>query len=198
MMANVGRPDGIEGECDMQEAHLYLVGDPRKCTGCRSCMLMCALAHEGRAQLHTARILIVEDVFGSFPTDILLGTCRQCRDAACVTACPAGALAIDQQHFNVRYVDRDSCTGCRKCIGACHFSPSRVRFDAASRTSTKCDLCRDTPYWRHDDGELACVQVCPVRALDSTSVAPLGASGYEVNRRREGWARLGMPTDEGS
>ena len=62
------------------EATLYLVGDPRKCTGCLSCMLVCAVAHEGRAQLRTARILIVEDPFGAYPSDIDLGTCRQCKD----------------------------------------------------------------------------------------------------------------------
>ena len=63
------------GESYVPEATLYLIGDPRKCTGCLSCMLVCAVAHEGRAQLQTALvILIVEDRFGSYRLDISLGT----------------------------------------------------------------------------------------------------------------------------
>ena len=38
------------------EAGLYLVGDPRKCTGCLTCMLVCAVAHEGQGAAPTARI----------------------------------------------------------------------------------------------------------------------------------------------
>lgn len=182
------------GESYVPEATLYLIGDPRKCTGCLSCMLVCAVAHEGRAQLQTARILIVEDRFGSYPSDISLGTCRQCKDPSCITACPNGALTIDPEHFNARVVERGACTGCRKCLDACHFSPSRMRFDAAQKKSLKCDLCRDTPYWCHKKGDLACVEACPVHALASTTEAPLGVAGYEIDLRGEGWARLGLPT----
>jgi protein NrfC len=182
------------GASPVPEAELYLVGDPRKCTGCLTCMLVCAVAHEGRSQLPTARIVVADDRFGSYPTDIELGTCRQCKDPSCVAACPTGALTVDQDHFNARVVERTACTGCRQCLTACHFSPSRMRFDPVARVSVKCDLCRDTPYWPHEKGDLACVEACPVRALASTATPPLGLAGYEIDLRGEGWAQLGLPT----
>lgn len=191
-----GAPDGSRTDWPLPAATRYLVCDPRKCTGCRSCMMACSMVHEGRASPVTARILLTEDPFGVYPSDIDLCVCRQCRDASCLTACPTGALTIDPGHFNVRMVDGDLCNGCRKCVGACHFAPSRMRFDPRRKKSTKCDLCRDTPFWSHERGELACVQVCPVHALESTSTPPLGALGYEVDLRGEGWARLGFTSGE--
>lgn len=181
---------------DPPEASEYLVSDPKKCTGCHSCMLTCSLAHEGIAQLGTSRILIAEDRFGSYPADIIVGTCRQCKDPTCLTACPVGAIWVDANHYNVRVVDPIKCTGCKKCIKACHFYPSRVRFRTTDATAVKCDLCRNTPHWEHEKGRLACVEVCPVGALASTVKPPVGLAGYEVNlRKKTGWSQLDLPTD---
>ena len=66
----------------------YLLVDTKKCTGCCSCMLACSLAHEGRSNLSLSRIQIVEDVFGSYPTDISMAVCRQCAYPECYLACP--------------------------------------------------------------------------------------------------------------
>ncbi len=186
----------LDPDTNLPEAVLFLISDPKKCTGCHSCMLMCALAHEGKAQFSTSRILISEDRFGSFPVDITIGTCRQCKDPACLSACRVGAIYIDQEHFGARVIDPELCTGCKRCVNACHFYPSRVRFQAQLKKAVKCDLCRDTPYWEHERGQLACVEVCPVNALASTTETPLGLSGYEVNLRRTGgWSKLDLPTD---
>jgi protein NrfC len=157
-------------------------------------MLVCAVAHEGRSQLQTARVVIVEDRFAAYPSDISLGICRQCKDPSCLSACPTGALTVDPEHFNARVVDKSACAGCRKCLTACHFSPSRMRFDLAERVSLKCDLCRETPYWPHEKGDLACVAACPVRALATTAAPPLGLAGYDVDLRGAGWAQLGLST----
>jgi protein NrfC len=185
----------VDHQDELPEARAFLLSDSKKCTGCHSCMLTCAMAHEGMAQHRTARINIAEDRFGSYPVDILIATCRHCKDPACLHACKFGALQIDPEHLNARIIDRSLCTGCRKCIRACHFQPSRIRYDAAAKKSVKCDLCRDTPYWPHEKGRLACVEVCPVNALGVTTEAPLGQGGYEVNLRKKGWDQLDLPTD---
>ena len=71
--------------------------------------------------------------------------------------------------------------------------PHEVRRQSTGM-SAKCDLCRETPYWPHEKGDLACVEACPVRALASTATPPLGVAGYEVDLEGEGWARA-RPAD---
>ena len=82
----------------------------------------------------------------------------------CVIACPTGAMHIDQDHHNVRRIDRSACIGCRKCLRACPFTPSRIRFDRISKKCLKCDLCKETPYY-DSQGKQACVEICPVGAI---------------------------------
>jgi Fe-S-cluster-containing dehydrogenase component len=153
------------------------------------------MVHEGMAQLSISRIQILEDRFACYPNDILIATCKQCKDPSCLTACPVHAIYVDENHMNVRRVDESKCIGCKSCIKACHFSPSRVRFHPVRRVTLKCDLCKDTPYWKHEKGKLACVEVCPVNALMLTFETPIGYHGYEVNLRGEGWKKLDLPVD---
>jgi len=173
----------------------YLLVDTKKCTGCCSCMLACSLVHEGISSLSLARIQILNDPFGSFPTDITMVVCRQCADPECYFACPLRdeALCIDEKN-GVRYIDEQECTGCGNCFEACTFSPSRIGSNQDEGVAIKCDLCRDTTYW-HDQGIQACVSVCPVRAIKFTTEKPTEESGYKVNLRGEGWAQLGLPID---
>jgi protein NrfC len=172
----------------------FLVYDPRKCTGCHTCMLACSLAHEGSSSLATARIQIIEDRLPPSPSDIAIATCRQCNDSPCLNICPTEALQVDEAHMGIPIVDAEKCIGCGLCAKACRFSPSRIRIHPTGGIALKCDLCRDTPYWKHGSEEFACIQACPVRALSFTSRAPVGQSGFEVNLRGEGWGRLDLPT----
>lgn len=109
---------------------------------------------------------------------------------------PTGALHIDTEHMNVRRVDAENCTGCKLCIEACPFIPSRISFDPDMNIAIKCDLCRNTPYW-DKSGKQACVEVCPTKAIKFSTErpSPIGDSGYKVNLRGEGWENLGLPTD---
>lgn len=192
----VSKPDSPLNICaDAPRASGFLVYDPKKCTGCHTCMFACSLAHEGKSQLTTARIQILEDRLGSFPNDILIATCRQCKDPACLYACPSEALYFDRHYLNLVVVDPEKCNGCRKCEKACHFRPSRIKLHPDRRVAIKCELCRQTPFWEHAPNQLACVEACPVNALLFTSKPPVGYNGYEVNLRREGWGKLDLPTD---
>lgn len=178
------------------ESKGYLIVDPKKCTGCSSCMFACSLVHEGKLNLAHSRIQILDDPLGSFPRDIEISICKQCLYPQCVVVCPTGALHIDGEYMNVRRVDREKCVGCQKCIRACPFSPPRIYFDADQKKSFKCDLCKETSYWKQK-GCPACVEICPVHAIRFSAETPgsIGAGGYTVNMRGEGWKRLGMPTD---
>lgn len=173
----------------------YLVSDIKKCTGCCSCMLACSLVHEGRSDLSLSRIQILDDPFGSYPADIVMAICQQCQDPQCYFACPlkGQAFCIDEK-TGTRYIHEDECIGCKQCIEACHFNPSRISFDPVRKIAVKCDLCQRTPY-RNSQRKKACVEVCPAKAIKFTKVKPVGYRGYVVNLRGVGWAKLGLPTD---
>lgn len=178
----------------------YLVVDPRKCAGCIACMLACSLAHEGLTNPSLSRIQIVQSAFKPFPEDIVIAICRQCANPFCVKACPTGALRVDTEHGNVRVVDESLCDGCRKCIEACPYPPSRVIWNPARNIAMKCDLCAGAKYRVEEGGphgKQACVEVCPMRAIRLVHEVPnqRGNAGYYVNLRNEHWGWLGYPTD---
>lgn len=185
----------------------YLLVDIKKCQGCASCMLACSLIHEGVESLSLSRIQVMQNSFESFPDDLTIEQCRQCVDPACVKACPAGALGADARHGNVRLVDPEACIGCGACFGACPYTPSRA-FLAADKAydgvakSRKCDLCANARYHWDDagggpDGKQACVELCPVGAIEFTKEIPKqeGDGGYKVDLRDGSWGSLGYPTN---
>jgi protein NrfC len=178
------------------ESKGYLIVDPQKCTGCGSCMFACSMAHEGKSSIAFSRIQILNDPFGHFPGDIQMAVCKQCLYPQCVVVCPTEAMHIDSDYKNVRRVDREKCIGCRKCMDACPFVPSRIFFDVDQKKVFKCDLCKETPCWKKRGG-LACVEICPVNAIkfSANTPSPIGEKGYAKNLRGEGWKKLGLPTD---
>jgi protein NrfC len=189
--------------CDMQskkQALGFLLLDMKKCQGCISCMLACSLAHEGVENPSLSRIQVLQNPYGKWPNDITVVQCRQCVEPACAAACPADALKRDAQYDNILTVDIEKCIGCKKCINACPYPPSRAIWNYEGGHSQKCDLCANTPHWNAKgglDGKKACVEVCPVRAIVFTPVLPSqeGDEGYNVNLRGDAWGNLGFPTD---
>ncbi len=180
----------------------YLLVDREKCAGCRSCMLACSLVHEGKENLSLSRIQILENPLAGFPDDLIQQQCRQCQHPECVAACPTGALTFDEINGNVRLVDEEKCIGCQRCIEACDQinDPARVVWNHENKYSLKCDLCVDTPHWEKNggpDGEQACIEVCPVDAIEFTDEIPvqIGDQGYKVNLRNEAWEELGFPIE---
>lgn len=178
----------------------YLLVDLKKCQGCMTCMLACSLAHEGAASLSLSRIQVVQDSFGSFPDDLDIAQCRQCVEAACVNACPTGALSASSKYSNIRNVDAEKCIGCKSCIAACPFPPGRALWHPETKKAHLCDLCAETPYWNQTGGpagKQACIEICPVGAIAFTSRVPAqeGEMGYRVNLRGEIWKKMGYPVD---
>jgi len=181
----------------------FLLVDLKKCQGCGTCMMSCALAHTGVASYSLARIQIQQDSFATWPEDVFMATCRQCEDAPCVDACPVEPVKANRprpEFGNVRMIDQELCIGCQNCIEACPYTPSRCQWDHTIFKSQKCDLCADTPHLGEPGGPggtQTCVKVCPVNAISFTRVMPDQGSeeSYFVNLRDAVWARLGMTTD---
>jgi protein NrfC len=184
----------------------YLLVDIKKCQGCVSCMLACSLVNEGVENLSLSRIQVIQNSFEKWPDDLTIEQCRQCVDPACVEACPEKALMVDSRFGNVRKVDTEKCIGCGQCVDECPNTPSNpmlVKDEAyeGEDKARKCELCADAPY--HWDpagggpkGKQACVEICPVKAIQFTSKVPAqkGESGYKVNLRGHEWRALGYPT----
>ena len=177
-----------------------LLVDTKKCQGCLSCMLACSLVHEGTENLSLFRIQILQNSFEKFPDDLTMAQCRQCVEPPCVEACPEKALFVDKKNGNVRIVDVKKCIGCKSCVQACPYEPSRALWNPDKKKALKCDLCSDAPFWNEKGGvkgKQACVEVCPLNAIRFTERIPeqKGDSGYKVNLRGVGWKKLGYPTD---
>ena len=182
----------------------YILVDTKKCQGCVSCMLACSLVHEGVESQSLSRIQIIQNTFQAFPDDLTIEQCRQCVNPTCVEECPENALTVNTSQGNIRMVNAEKCIGCGVCKEACPFTPSRSVIVADENydgdfKARKCDLCTDTAYhWDEDgggpDGKLACVEICPLKAIQFTRNIPVqeGDQGYKVNLRDRNWQRLGF------
>ena len=179
----------------------FLVVDMGKCMGCCTCMTTCSLVHHGTASLSLARIQIMQDPWANWPDDITMAVCHQCENAPCVKACPVQADHVDEEHGNVRAIDPERCIGCMQCIAACPWLPKRLQWNAASRTSQKCDLCAHTPYLKEKGGPggtQSCVKVCPVGAIAFVEKMPdqKSKSSYNVNLRGKAWEIQGGSSED--
>jgi protein NrfC len=171
----------------------YIVVDPKKCCGCQACMMACSLSHKGSINTKLSSIQVTQDPYGHYPDDINVAQCRQCIYPECLASCPVpGAIFIDRENGNVRRIDQPKCIGCQMCMTACPYTPSRIIWNFEEGVAQKCDLCIDTPSWNEKggvDGKQACVEVCPMGAIQFTRQIPtqIGDTGYRVNLRGEGW-----------
>src|SRR5512135_3722650 len=98
--------------------------DVKKCLGCRSCEIACALAHSENPKLMKAFLagkltLPKKKVFSvkgrNYPV-----SCRHCTDPKCVDACMAAALTYDPKKGIVVHDDK-RCVGCWMCVMACPY-----------------------------------------------------------------------------
>jgi Fe-S-cluster-containing hydrogenase component 2 len=140
-----------EVPAELQQAIGHIVYNPGKCTGCRTCMTVCSLYHEGVVNPELARIQVIAPVLKIFEAEGY--TCKQCEGPECLYACPVeGALHIDEA-TGARVIDEDKCIGCKQCIEACPQYPNTpIRYDAEREICIKCDLCGGDPL---------CVKFCP-------------------------------------
>lgn len=149
----------------------FIVAEPSRCIGCRTCEIACVLAHAepgGLSGLSTTtfapRLRVIKSLDISTPV-----TCHHCDDAPCVNACPSGAIVYRQ---NTVQVEQERCLGCKTCVIACPFGamevvtvPAEQRFAGVrvalgvKAEAHKCDLCIDRAAGP------ACISVCPTDAL---------------------------------
>jgi Fe-S-cluster-containing hydrogenase component 2 len=130
-----------------------LIINPDKCTGCRTCEMVCSLYHSGRFNPLESRITILTFEAEGIHIPVV---CQQCEDPICQAVCPMNAIYRDED-TRVLVIDAARCIGCKLCILSCPLGgPS---FNPVLQQTIKCDLCGGAPQ---------CVQFCPSEAIQYT------------------------------
>lgn len=151
--------------------------DLSRCIGCRACQVACKEWNERDVVKTTFKgdftnpvklssdcytnIRFVETEKQGVPAwNFVKNQCMHCKDAACVSVCPVGAL-IKTADGPVVY-DYDKCIGCRYCMMACPFHIPKYEWGSTSPWVQKCSFCSE----RITDGiDPACTKVCPTGTL---------------------------------
>ena len=123
---------------------------PEKCTGCRTCELVCSFFHEKEFNPARARVTVITWDKDGFSVPMM---CLQCSNAACMQVCPVGAVYRDFATGAVM-VDHSRCIRCKMCTNACPFGNNT--FDLELDRVLKCDLCGGDPQ---------CAKYCPSGAV---------------------------------
>lgn len=134
-----------------------LLFDSEKCSGCRTCELVCSFSNAGLINPYLSRIkrvTLVDDLC------FVPMACLQCEEPYCLEACPAGAISKGED--GVVKIDQQRCLGCKMCLLACPFGSIAV-----AEKAFKCEHC---------DGDPRCVRSCSNKAL---SYVRKGEAGYE-------------------
>ena len=128
-----------------REKHIFI--NKIRCSGCGNCTLACSFEKEGLFQPVKSRIHIVEGDLAGFTPHV----CRNCEDAPCLEACPAGAILRREGSGSI-YLDEAKCEECNMCIMVCPFNA----ISRGEGANLKCDTC---------DGQTPCVESCKLGAI---------------------------------
>jgi formate dehydrogenase iron-sulfur subunit len=157
---------------DHAQAKLY---DATRCIGCRSCMRACrqinklppdpveidGVNYDFPRRLSANNWMVIEayrakseaSTEGESQWSFIKKNCMHCNIPACASACPVAALEKTEDGPVLYHEDR--CIGCRYCLLACPFQVPRYEWVEAKPRVRKCTF------------KLACVEACPVGALQT-------------------------------
>lgn len=123
-----------------------LVADPKICTSCRYCQLICSFVHEGVFSPEKARVRVIRT--GHPALDFVIA-CKQCAKPPCGKACTENA--ISKNPSGLVLIDEGKCIRCGSCIDACPFGA--IWMHPNKKVAIKCDQCGD------------CIRYCPPKTL---------------------------------
>ena len=154
----------------------FILVDPEKCIGCRSCALACSFEHDDEFNLSLTRIspLWMTEIGRFIPM-----TCQQCEKPLCLDVCPRKAISADKKTSAI-VVDEDLCIGCRACFLVCPFGVPVIHRNKGYMI--KCDLCGGSPQ---------CVEECSQQALSTVE-----SDDAALRKRREAAQKLQALTEK--
>lgn len=134
----------------MLELSGFLSVNTDKCTGCRTCELVCSMTHVRECNPQKSRIHVKRMKMEGVMIPVY---CRQCVKPQCAKNCPVKAIKYNEKDGIVR-VNYDLCIGCKNCIHDCPFGA--MTWETNANKVIKCDLCSGKPQ---------CVRYCMDGAL---------------------------------
>jgi anaerobic dimethyl sulfoxide reductase subunit B len=143
--------------------------DAGACIGCKACQTACkdkndlpvglnwrkVIEFTGGGWNHTDGVDVPVNLF----TYHITVSCQHCENPPCLPVCPTSAITKDED--GVVLINPDKCVGCQYCSWACPYGAPQ--FGPRGEPMSKCDLCADL---RAIGQNPACVDACPLRALD--------------------------------
>jgi formate dehydrogenase iron-sulfur subunit len=151
--------------------------DLTRCIGCRGCQVACKSWNERsvvptklsvpftnppqlNAETYTHIRFVENERDGAPVWSFVKDQCMHCKDPACASACPVGALR-KTANGAVTYTF-EKCIGCRYCMLACPFYIPKYEWSKVVPWVQKCTFCAD----RLGDGKVpACIKVCPTNTM---------------------------------
>lgn len=151
--------------------------DLNACIGCKACQMACKDRADNEVGAMWRRVIDVSggewrkegkawvtDVFSySVPT-----ACHHCANPPCLPVCPTAAIEKDEN--GIVTINVEQCIGCHYCEWACPWG-APVFYEERGIVQ-KCDYCKDIV---DAGGTPACVEACPMRAMDWGDIEELRA-----------------------
>ncbi|MBI5301785.1 MAG: dimethylsulfoxide reductase subunit B [Chloroflexi bacterium] len=148
------------------------------CANCKACQIACQDKNNLPTAIRWRRVVLygggnwVEKDGRWMPNGVFSYSvsfaCMHCEKPLCVEACPTGAMV--KRADGVVLVNQDQCVGCRYCEWACPYGAPH--FNEAKGVMTKCNFCEDLLAQGQNP---ACVDACPMRAIEFGDIAELRA-----------------------
>jgi Fe-S-cluster-containing dehydrogenase component len=108
--------------------------------------------------------------------DYIAKMCQHCKNAPCITACPAGAIYTRADGLVL--IDIKKCTGCMLCMDSCPYDA--IYFNKQFSIAQKCTGCAhllDRSDWKWGP---RCADSCPSEALLFGEESELDLAGTET------------------
>ena len=154
--------------------------DQTCCTGCFTCIVACKDWNDVDAgPASWRRVITIEK--GTYPNlfvAFLSTACYHCVEPACVSACPFGAIT-KRELDGVVVVDKEACLGkdnCDMCLQACPYDAPQFGAEENAKMQ-KCHFCLDRLA---ENKKPACVDACPMRAMDAGPIEELRAKYGDI------------------
>ena len=192
----------------------FVIGDPKDCIGCNTCMAACSEVHKAFGLQSFPRLQVMRNDDITVPI-----LCRHCDDSPCATVCPVHAIKHENDTIQL---NEGLCIGCKLCAIACPFGAitqhgsapldAPNHYDSFSFTDAVKRDIRTAPnntdvhnmlawepgvkaiavkcdlcYFRGEGP--ACMQTCPTKTLFLIS----DESIEQANRKKREMAMMGSP-----
>ncbi|MEW5723944.1 MAG: 4Fe-4S dicluster domain-containing protein [Thermodesulfobacteriota bacterium] len=140
----------------------------QRCLGCFTCAMACKNQyHQEPGVVWRMVYPLSEEIYPHRERAFYSLACNHCENPTCLEVCPVKAYT-KRESDGVVVHDQERCIGCKNCIRSCPYGAPR--YNPVLNKAEKCSLC-----WQRLDAGLkpACVQACPVEALQLVDLAAL-------------------------